>query len=252
MYAGALREMAMQVFYLPRDNHDENLVFDFGVRKGNKLKWNGGKVEVHSTGEYIVSKGFRYRIIDLNGIDYCMCAYQWIEGIGSDNDFLFWKEDFIVIQYLASCYENDVCIYDWEYLGFDRCNIKAEPFDPNTFDSSEEEAAFHEWVEQHPDSAGYINLWFEGSTLCVKGIMKLGPYPTFAECYTENYYEKKPEDVNEVRFSIYQHKSDSENELMPMWVNLKIGNFQSGIYHFVPNNKGYFAPLLKECTLICE
>ena len=118
MYAGALREMAMQVFYLPRDNHDENLVFDFGVRKGNKLKWNGGKVEVHSTGEYIVSKGFRYRIIDLNGIDYCMCAYQWIEGIGSDNDFLFWKEDFIGIQYLQTCYENDVCIFDISDMQF--------------------------------------------------------------------------------------------------------------------------------------
>ena len=96
MYVGALREMAMQVFYLRKDNHNEDLIYDFGVRKGNKLKWNGNhnedliydfgvrkgnklkwnglKVEVSSIDQYLVSKAFRHRIIDLNGIDYCMCA----------------------------------------------------------------------------------------------------------------------------------------------------------------------------------
>ena len=64
---------------------------------------------------------------------------------------------------------------------------------------------------------------------------------------------KKPDNKASVILPFNKYlTADSENELMPMWVNLKIGNFQSGIYHFVPNNKGYFAPLLKECTLICE
>ncbi len=118
MYVGALREMAMQVFYLRRDNHNEDLIYDFGVRKGNKFKWNGLKVEVSSIDQYIVSKGFRHRTIDLDGIDYCMCAYQWIEGIGDYDDGLFWNEDFIGIQYLQACYENDVCIFDISDMDF--------------------------------------------------------------------------------------------------------------------------------------
>ena len=118
MYVGALREMAMQVFYLRKDNHNEDLIYDFGVRKGNKLKWNGLKVEVSSIDQYLVSKGFHYRIIDLNGIDYCMCAYQWIEGIGNYGDCLFWREDFYAIHYLATCCEGDVCIFNISDMDF--------------------------------------------------------------------------------------------------------------------------------------
>lgn len=118
IYAGALREMAMQVFYLCRDSLNENLIFDFGVRKGNKLRWDGHKVKVYSVDQYIASKGFHYRTIDLNDNDNFMVIYQWIEGIGSCYENLFWKEDFFTIQYLATCYEDDVCIYDISEMDF--------------------------------------------------------------------------------------------------------------------------------------
>lgn len=251
-YVGALYEDAMQVAIIRCGSDKKELLFDFGVVPGNKMKWHGYKLEFYPTYGYVVSMGNRFRYINADarttgGKEVAVFSLLWIEGIGMTEDVLQHPN-----HRLITCYEGDICIYDWRHEGSYEPHCKTEPFDPNVFDSHAEEAAFHEWVKEHPDSAGYMNIWFEGSTLCVKGIMRLGPYPTFAECYTANHNEEDPNVVNEILFSIYQHEATTEKYLELSWVNLRIDCFEPGTYHFVPNKRWYFPPPIKECTLECE
>lgn len=255
VYFGALRENAMQVILIRSGNKKEELLFDFGVHVGDKMKWHGYETEFENVDDvFIISMGNRFRSINATahtkgGLHREVLTFTltWIEGIGMREDALQNTSASLI-----TCYEGDICIYDWRHEGSYTPGQKTEPFDPNVFSSTAEERAFHEWVEQYPDSAGYLNLWFEGRTLCVKGIMWLGPYPAFAECFKANYYEEDPNVVNEIKFSIYQHEATTEEYLVPSWVNLRIDCFEPGTYHFVPNNRWYFPPPVKECTLECE
>ena len=114
VYQGAMREEDKRVFYHFRDDDHEYLLYDFGLKKGDRIVFN--RTDYEMTDENYVKSGNKpLRRMKLVAVSDPRDTNYWIEGIGAlegpCNPFYSMRTGGVDIS-ISSCYVNNQCIYE--------------------------------------------------------------------------------------------------------------------------------------------
>lgn len=115
-YYGAMREEGTKVYLVPdgKTVYERQLLFDFGLKKGEQTEVAGNTLKVVETGSTI-SEGRKYPCLILHQMDNGKDTgrtIHWIEGIGSDRGLLQPLPE--IADYASQLVVNDdkTCIYN--------------------------------------------------------------------------------------------------------------------------------------------